>query len=137
MALEIYIVGKGFPNWEDESSIHFGNVDALELESLFFADLGLKGYLEFVEAGGEDESYGEYVSEQYAKLEESFPMTSRVKEYYMDAFFSKDDISELMQEIKSLKNSVRHQLSKNFLSQLSSACETAQKNNAGMVLIAD
>ena len=137
MALDIHIVGEEFPNWEGKSSFFFANVDAFEWESLFFKDLSMKTYLEFVEAGGNSESYGDYVSEQYAKLQENFPMISRIKEYYDDAFFSKDDISELIREIKSLESFVKHQLSKNFLNQLLSACEMAQKNNAGIVLIAD
>ena len=137
MALDIYIVGKGFPNRENKETIDFANVDAFEWASLFFEDLGIKTYSEFVKVGGTPEFYGSYISEQYAKLQENFPMISRMKDYYDDAFFSKDDIGELIQEIDSLEGFVKRQLSKNFLSQLLSACVIAQKNNAGIVLIAD
>lgn len=137
MALEIYIVSKGFPSRADKSTIYFANVDALELESLFVKDFGIKTYSEFVEAGGKSEGYDNYLTEQYNKLQENFPMISCIKEYYEDAFFSKDNISELRQEIKTLESFVKHQLSKNFLNQLSSACEMAEKNNVGIVLIAD
>lgn len=138
MALEIFIVGEGFPDWESKSSFFFADVDPREWASLFFKDFGIKTYLEFVEVDETPESYGKYISEQYAKIQENFPMISRVKEYYDDAFFSKNEISKLIQEIKLLESFVKYQLSKEFLSQLSNACEMAKKNNAaGIALIAD
>jgi hypothetical protein len=137
MALDIYIVGEEFPNWEGKSSFFFADVDPYEWESLFFKDLGIKTYLELVETGATPESYEKYISKQYVKLQEDFPMISRIKEYYDDAFFSKDDIKKLIQEINLLERFVKYQPSKNFLSQLSNACEAAQKNSAGIILIAD
>jgi hypothetical protein len=137
MALDIYIVGEERPNLEGKNNFFFGHVDPREQVSLFFDDFGIKTYLEFVEAGGTLESYEKYESEQYVQVQKKFPMISRIKEYYDDAFFLKDEIAELMREIKSLENFVKHHLSKNFLAQLSSACEMAQKNNAGIALIAD
>lgn len=137
MALTIHIVEKEFPSNQDKSTIDFGYFDALEQLSLFFKDLGIKTTTEFVESGGDRDSYWNYLDEQYLLLEKKYPMIYRLKEYYEDAFFSKEEIGELTHEIETLAGLVKHQLSKNLLNQLLNACKIAKENQTGLVFLAD
>src|SRR5687768_1808762 len=98
MALEIVIVKGDFePYWEDPEAMHLGYVNPVEWESFFFKDLGIKRYTEYVES--DLQSYDDYYSTKISMLEMDFPLISRVKDYYEDAFFSAKEIPGFIQEV--------------------------------------
>lgn len=138
MPLDIIIVEDvSKPYWENEKAFHFGEIDPREWGSLFFTDFDVMDYGEYSARAGAIQSYENYYSNRMSQLKEKSPMIIRIKNYYEDAFFSRDEIEVLRREILSLKNIVKRQESMNLLDQLLEATEIASKNDAGLQLEAD
>jgi len=136
MALEIMIVKNASkPYWEDPDAFLFGEIDPVEWESFFFNDLDIKRYTEYNRE--DSETYEEYYASRISSLEKKFPLITRIRDYYEDAFFSKQEVSGLINEILSLQNVVEGKQSVNFLNQLLAAGEKAIRHDSGITLVAD
>jgi hypothetical protein len=138
MAFDIVIVEDDLsPDWGGKGCVRWGEVDPYEWESLFFNDFEIMTYWEFSEKKGNLQNYDDYFSGQIALLAEKYPMITRIKDFYQDAVFFKDEIEHLLQEVESLKSTVKYGESKLFLDQFSRASKLALEKNAGIRLLAD
>ena len=138
MARDIMIVKDvSKPYWKESGTIHFGDVDPTEWESLFFTDLNIRNQGDYTAEKGDSQTYEDYYSKRISQIKEKFPLIVRTKDFYEDASFSKSEINRLIKEILSLKEIVKRKESIDFLNQLLEASEEALKNDAGIIIVAD
>ena len=123
------------PYWEDPETFLFGEIDPVEWESFFFNDLDIKRYTEYNQE--DSETYEEYYLRRISSFEKKYPLIIRIRDYYEDALFSKQEVSGLINEILSLQNVVEGKQSVGFLNQLLAASEKAISRDSGIKLVAD
>lgn len=138
MALAIILENhEGVPYWEDPEAILFGLVDSLGWEVLFFKDMEILTFLEYCAQGNSANRYGAYYADRISRIASKYPLIVRAKDYYRDAFFSREEIPALVKELESLRSLVGESQSAIFVNQLLEASNLALTTGAGLRLSAD
>ncbi len=137
MALDIvFVKDNSSPYWAN-AGVMDGEIDPVEWETLFFKDFEIKTRFDHLEESGDGESYDEYYSNRITQLEKRFPLLSRMKDYYEDAFFSANELVALSSEIQAARSLAKSDRAFGLLNKLQGAVDIASRNGLGISLIAD
>lgn len=84
--------------WEDGNAFVYCEVNALEWESLFYFDFGVRSLSD----------------KQMDQLRADFPLIFRTDDFYRDAVFERDEVISLVEEIHRSALSLQHEDSRDI-----------------------
>ena len=122
---------------DSEAGIPRGDIDPSAWENLFFKELNIRTIFDYIAEGEDPKTYEDYYSDRVAELKSKYPLMSRLKDYYEDAFYGAHELQELADEMSALKKIAVDQKSLSLLDQLATVVSEAINTNSNIMIIAD